>query len=118
MNALRSLSVLVSILFVSTALAQVPQILNYQGRIVVGTTNFDGSGLFKFALVNSNGTVSFWSNDGTSAAGSQPTASVSLGVVSPYSGRGANSTSNSTRPVSPSTVRSKLLGAVRPIAWP
>ncbi len=63
------------------ASAQVPQLLNYQGRVVVGTTNFDSTGQFKFALVNSNGTVSFWSNDGTSAAGSQPTASVSLSVV-------------------------------------
>ncbi len=68
-------------LLTSSALAQVPQILNYQGRVVVGTTNFDGTGQFKFALVNSNGIVSFWSNDGTSAAGSQPTASISLAVA-------------------------------------
>jgi len=32
--------------------AQVPQLLNYQGRVAVGATNFDGSGSFKFALVN------------------------------------------------------------------
>ncbi len=35
--------------------AQVPQLINYQGRVVVGTTNFNGTGQFKFALV-SNGT--------------------------------------------------------------
>ena len=34
--------------------AQVPQLFNYQGRVVVGTTNFDGSGQFKFALVNAS----------------------------------------------------------------
>jgi hypothetical protein len=72
---------LVICLLVTSAVAQVPQLLNYQGRVVVGTTNFDGTGSFKFALVNSNGTVSFWSNDGTSAGGSTPTASVSLPVV-------------------------------------
>ncbi len=31
---------------------QVPQIINYQGRIAVGGTNFNGAGQFKFALVN------------------------------------------------------------------
>jgi hypothetical protein len=53
--------------------AQVPQLINYQGRVVVGTTNFDGSGQFKFALVNAAGTTTYWSNDGTSVNGSQPT---------------------------------------------
>ena len=32
--------------------AQVPQLVNYQGRVAVGTVNFNGSGTFKFALVN------------------------------------------------------------------
>ncbi len=61
--------------------AQVPQIINYQGRVAVGTTNFNGSGAFKFALVNAAGTTTYWSNDGTSIAGSQPTAAVSLTVT-------------------------------------
>ncbi|MGI9088868.1 MAG: hypothetical protein ACR2HH_14185 [Chthoniobacterales bacterium] len=66
----------------STANAQlVPQIINYQGRVVVGTTNFNGTGSFKFALVNSNGSITYWSNDGTSSAGSQPTNAVSLIVA-------------------------------------
>ena len=34
--------------------AQVPQLINYQGRVAVGTVNFDGSGQFKFALVNAD----------------------------------------------------------------
>jgi hypothetical protein len=33
-------------------IGQVPQLLNYQGRIAVNGTNFTGSGLFKFALVD------------------------------------------------------------------
>jgi hypothetical protein len=61
--------------------AQVPQLMNYQGRVVVGTTNFNGTGQFKFALVNSNGSTTYWSNDGTSNAGSEPTNAVSLGVA-------------------------------------
>ena len=38
-----------------------PPLINYQGRIVVGTTNFNSppNGLFKFALVNADGTASF-----------------------------------------------------------
>lgn len=68
-------------LAVATLSAQVPQTLNYQGRVVVGTTNFTGTGLFKFALVNGDGSVTFWSNDGTSAAGAQPADAVSLPVA-------------------------------------
>lgn len=67
----------------ATALsAQVPQLLNYQGRVVSNGTNFTGNGLFKFALVNTAGSTTFWSNDGTSAAGSQPAAAVTLPVSS------------------------------------
>ncbi|MCX6840560.1 MAG: hypothetical protein NTX35_22480 [Verrucomicrobia bacterium] len=63
-----------------TAHAQVPQIIHYQSRVAVGSVNFEGSGLFKFALVNTNGSTTYWSNDGTSTAGSQPTAAVTLPV--------------------------------------
>ena len=66
----------------ATALeAQVPQLINYQGRVAVGGVNFDGSGQFKFALVNAAGTITYWSNDGTSTAGSEPTAAVTLTVT-------------------------------------
>lgn len=36
----------------SSAFAQVPQHLNYQGRVSVGGVNFNGTGQFKFALVD------------------------------------------------------------------
>ncbi len=61
-----------------TASAQVPQLINYQGRITVGGTNYDATGLFKFALVNTAGTVNYWANDGT--ASGQPATGVSLAV--------------------------------------
>jgi hypothetical protein len=56
--------------------AQVPQIITYQGSVTDNGAAFSGSGLFKFALISSNGTVTFWSNDGTSAAASQPNSAV------------------------------------------
>ena len=49
------------------ASAQVPQIINYQGRITIGGTNYDATGLFKFALVNTAGTANYWANDGTAS---------------------------------------------------
>ena len=77
----RTLALLILATFTSKALrAQVPSLINYQGRVSVGTVNFDGPGSFKFALVNTDGTMTYWSNDGTSVAGSQPTAAVSLTV--------------------------------------
>lgn len=45
-----------------SAFADVPQVIHYQGRIVVGGTNFTGAGQFKFALVDAGGAVTFWSN--------------------------------------------------------
>lgn len=61
------------------ARAQVPGIINYQGRIVDNGTNFNGTGLFEFALVNPGGTTNFWSNNGTPIG--QPSAAVSLIVT-------------------------------------
>jgi hypothetical protein len=65
----------------SVSFAQVPQLINYQGRVAVGSTNFTGNGQFKFALVGPGGTPTFWSNNGTSVGGSEPSAAVSLTVA-------------------------------------
>ncbi|HZJ14595.1 MAG TPA: SGNH/GDSL hydrolase family protein [Chthoniobacteraceae bacterium] len=64
----------------ATVRAQVPQLINYQGRVVVDGVNFDGAGHLKFALVDAAGTTTYWSNDGTSVGGTEPVASVSLTV--------------------------------------
>jgi hypothetical protein len=77
---LTRLAGLLVILGVAALPAQVPQAINYQGRIIVGATNFNGVGQFRFALVDAAGTSTFWSNDGSSVAGSEPTAAVSLPV--------------------------------------
>ena len=63
-----------------SATADVPQLLNHQGRIAVNGVNFQGDGQFKFALVNIDATQSYWSNDETSAAGSEPAEAVTLAV--------------------------------------
>ena len=79
---LRKLRIVFLLLLATTALhAQVPTLLNYQGRVAVGAVNFEGAGLFRFALVDDTGATTFWSNDGTSVAGSEPTDAVSLTVA-------------------------------------
>lgn len=62
------------------ASAQVPNFLNYQGRVAVGTVNFNGTGQFRFALTNSTGSTFYWTNDGTGSPGGQPTNAVSIPV--------------------------------------
>ncbi|MBE2284315.1 MAG: hypothetical protein IAE77_12735 [Prosthecobacter sp.] len=66
----------------SELVAQVPSTLNYQGRVAVNGVNFTGTGQFKFALVNAAGSQSYWSNDGSSSGGGQPTTAVSISVSS------------------------------------
>jgi hypothetical protein len=47
--------------------AQVPGIINYNGRLTANGNPVNGNGQFKFALVNDGvpGLVTYWSNDGT-----------------------------------------------------
>jgi formylglycine-generating enzyme required for sulfatase activity len=58
----------------------VPAVLNYAGQVAVNGEAFSGNGSFKFAIVSDSGTTTYWSNDGTSLAGSQPIASVNVSV--------------------------------------
>jgi hypothetical protein len=52
----------------------------FAGQVAVDGEAFDGNGLFKFALVDADGTTTYWSNDGTSVNGSEPQASVAVSV--------------------------------------
>jgi len=72
-------AIALSLALAFTSRAQVPGIINYQGRIVDNGTNFNGIGLFEFTLVNPGGTTNYWSNDGTAVG--QPTLAVSLTVT-------------------------------------
>ena len=80
-RGLRLAFLLLSAVLSIHAHAQVPNLVNYQGRVAVGTVNFDGTGQFKFALVNAAGNFTHWSNDGTSALGSEPSSAVTLTVT-------------------------------------
>ncbi|MEI6398057.1 MAG: hypothetical protein WCO71_04730 [Pseudomonadota bacterium] len=60
--------------------AEIPRVLNYQGRVASGGVVFQGVGQFKFALVNADGTAFYWRNDGVSGIG-EPTTAVSLNVT-------------------------------------
>ena len=66
--------------FPFTAAAQVPGLLNYQGRISVGTTAFEGTGLFKLALVSNGATQTYWRNAADANNDGEPDASVSVSV--------------------------------------
>jgi hypothetical protein len=79
---MKSHLLLFAVLFCAASLpAQVPNLLSQQGRVAVNGVAFAGTGQFKFALVNAAGTVTYWSNDGSSTAGSQPAAAVPLTVT-------------------------------------
>ena len=58
----------------------VPPVINYAGQVAVNGEAFTGNGSFKFAIVNDSATTTYWSNDGTSSAGSEPTSSVGVSV--------------------------------------
>jgi formylglycine-generating enzyme required for sulfatase activity len=64
-----------------SATAQVPGLISHQGKVTVAGTNYTGAGLFKFALVNAAGDATYWSNDGTSNGGAEPTSAVTLPVA-------------------------------------
>ena len=55
---------LLALLLTGTACAQVPVLINYQGRVAVDGVNFSGTGQFKFALVDAgtNGSTQAFGN--------------------------------------------------------
>ncbi len=63
-----------------TAAAQVPHLINYQGRVTVAAQNFDGPGAFKFALTNSGGATAYWLNSGAPGPLIEPPDAVTLPV--------------------------------------
>jgi hypothetical protein len=63
------------------ALAQsIPTAIPYTGSVAVEGIPFNGNGQFKFAIVGQNGAATYWSNDGTSVSGSEPTGAVTIAV--------------------------------------
>ncbi len=85
MNVRTFLSVLVvsvSLAVGVTASGQVPALLSYQGRVLVGATPFTGTGQFKFALISADGAQVYWRNAPDNNADGQPDSSVAVTVNS------------------------------------
>ena len=57
------LGILTVFLALESAWAQVPALLSYQAHITAGGKSFHGEGQFKLALVNSDGSTVYWSNE-------------------------------------------------------
>ena len=63
MKRVRFISIIVlSIVILSAAHAEVPLILNYQGQVNDVDGLFTGDGYFKFAIVDQAGSTAFWKN--------------------------------------------------------
>ena len=70
------LPILLTLAF-SPALGAPPSVINYQAKVEVDGKPYDGTGHFKFAILDQSGDT-VWSNDGTSVSGSEPAAAVTL----------------------------------------
>jgi len=58
-----------------------PTVVSYQGgQVTADGSLYDGTGYFKFAVVDAEGATTYWSNDGSSESGGEPENSVSLQV--------------------------------------
>ena len=80
-SLLLTYSLLVGLLcFSVNPLQAVPNLIHFQGSVKVLDSEISGVGQFKFAIVNAAGDTTYWSNDGSSTSGSEPTLSVGLTV--------------------------------------
>jgi hypothetical protein len=63
--------------------ATVPTTVSFQGTVTSNGQAFNGTGRFKFAIVNTAGSQAFWTNDGSNLATAPftPTATVPLSVT-------------------------------------
>ncbi len=69
-------------LLTSSAFAQVPGVITYQGRVTSNGTNFTGTGYFRFALYRPGlPLVSLWSHDNSSVDGGMPAAEIAVPVT-------------------------------------
>jgi hypothetical protein len=81
-HAVLALTSLFGALFAATpATGQVPSMISYQGRVLMNNTNFGGTGQFKFALVNANGSIRYWLNSVDLNLDGQPDSAVSISVA-------------------------------------
>lgn len=79
MSLVRPLLVLALGLFTFTVGAAPPAEIDYQGKVLVNDLPFTGTGYFKFAIENEDGSANFWANDGTAVG--EPSGFVTNAVV-------------------------------------
>ena len=60
--------------------AAVPTMLHQQGNITANGVPFDGTGLFKFALVNATGDIAYWNHEGSHESQVEPSSALSIMV--------------------------------------
>lgn len=67
-----------------SSVTSVPTTVSFQGTVSANGQAFNGTGYFKFAIVNTSGAQAFWTNDGSNltTAPFTPTAAVPLSVTS------------------------------------
>ena len=73
------LIIVINTIFSTFCQAEVPKIISHQGRITVSGNNFTGTGLFKFAFVDSAG-IMYWTNSTDTNSDGTPDEAVSLTV--------------------------------------
>ena len=56
-----------------------PTVVSYQGQVRIGGQPYSGTGYFKFAVVDTGGSTTYWNNDGT--ASGEPVRAVQLPVT-------------------------------------
>jgi len=67
---------------VSLMAAEIPLVINYQGNVTDASgAPLNGSGHFKFAIVDRVGTTAYWVNDNSSTNGAEPTTSIIIPVT-------------------------------------
>jgi N-acetylneuraminic acid mutarotase len=89
--------------FALSAHAEIPALLSYQGRIVVGRTAFDGTGQFKLALVNNGASEVYWRNAADANNDGEPDQAVSVPVLKGLYGLMLGDTSLANMAVLPPT---------------
>lgn len=74
------LAALMAAAMLPEARGQAPNLLSYQGRILVSGNAFSGTGQFEFALVSADGTQTYWRNSADTDNDGRPDTSVSVAV--------------------------------------
>ena len=79
-NVVTAMTLIFVLLATASYAAGVPKLLNFQGRVSVDGQPFNGTGQFKFALVDANASTTYWSNDASSSNAGEPVSGIAVFV--------------------------------------